>query len=452
MTLLQTMYEMYPSHRLQLTSLSFLFILLPIFLLVYYMTPQRLRPAVLLAESLLFYHQAEPGGTLLLLASVVVDYGALRLMDLYRDNDRLRRVSLGLAVVKSVALIGYYGAMVQLRTLPYVLGVQMYTLSGLRCLLDAYRREIPCERNFIRFALYCVFFPKLYAGPLHPYADYVGQLHEVRLRPMAVLAGGGVFLQGAFKTAVLGGGLYRLHSDAMALPPTALASWVGVLTLAFSLYFLLSGLGDMAQGAGGMFGLTLPKNFYYPYQSRNVEDFFDRFLITINKFLRSAVYGGPQGRDDRPAADCLHLLVSGMLFGLWFGVRLNYLLWGAYLALFIMLERYAYPRLLVAVPTLFCRIGTLCVVLAGFTIFAGETPVESVALIGSMLDFSAPVDEQVLYLLSSNWLLVLVSCFFATNLSNLAVVKLRRRLPRVAAALFAACDAGILVLYLAMSL
>lgn len=458
MTLLQTIYEMYPGHRLLLTDLAFFFVVLPLFLLVYYLAPQRMRPGVLLLESLWFYLQAEPGGLLLLTTSVAVDYAALRLMDRSDGDIRLRRLCLVVPVVKSLVLIGFYGAMAQVRVTPLILGLQVYTLSGLCCLLAAYRREIPCERNLIRFALYCSFFPKLYAGPLHSYSDYVGQLHEARLKPGEVLAGFGGFLQGAFKAGVLGGYLYRLHQDVSALQPvTALAAWMKVFTLAFSLYYLLSGLGDMARGVGAMFGLKLPGNFYYPYQSRNVEDFFDRFLITINGFIRGTVYAGlrdhrRRGKWDGAAADALNLLISGMLFGLWFGLRLNYLLWGAYLALFIILERYLYPRLLARVPTLFCRLGTLCVVLAGFTIFAGETPAESAALIRAMVDFSAPVNNQVLYLLSSNWLLLLASLFFATNLVNLAMVKLRRNLPRVAAALFGACDVGILILYLALSL
>lgn len=450
MTLIKTVYDML---RFQMTGLSFLFVLLPLMLLAYYLFPPRMRPGVLLAESLLIYHFGGLGNLQVMLLSILVDYLLLRLMEYLDGDERKRRLLLWASIVKNLALIIWVGLLVQSRELPQQqIGLTIYTLSAIGCLFAAYRRDIPYERNIIRFALYCCFFPKLFAGPRHPYERYTEELGAAALRPDRMLSGGGSFIQGAFKTAIFGGSLYNLSQSAAALSNTALAAWLHVFSFAFAIYYMLSGYSDMALGIGAMFGLTLPRNFYYPYQARSVGDFFERYHMTIGDFLRGAVTSGLARDPNRRRADILGILLTGMLFGLWFGMRPSYLLWGLYLALFIVMERYLYPVLLENIPTLFSRIATLCVVLAGFTIFLCDTPLESVWLITTMFSFGNLFDNQVLYLLTSNWLLLLLSCFFATNIVNLAVVKLRRAAPVFAGALFGVLDIVILVLFLALSL
>lgn len=447
MTLMQTIYDML---RFQLSGLSFLFILLPLMLLVYYLFPPRMRPAVLLAESLLLYRFGELGSLSVMLLSVLADYLLLRLMESVDQSESRRRLCFWVALGKNLLLLVWFGALVRMRTLPVPIGLPVYTLSALNCLLGVYRRELPYERNIIRFALYCCFFPTLFAGPMYPYREYLEQLEAARLQTNRLLAGAGQLIQGAFKTAVFGGGLYSL-SQAAAPLDTALAAWLCVFSFAFAFYYMLSGLSDMAQGIGAMFGLTLPRGFYYPYQSRSVEDFSERFHITVGDFLRDLVrfvQGGGRTRTGEIAG----VLIVCSLMGLWFGFRLNYLLWGLYLGLFIVMERYVYPRLLENMPTLFSRAATLCVILASFTIFMGNTPAESVGLVSAMFSFEGMVDDKVLYLLTSNWLLLVLSCFFATNIVNLVVVKLRRVAPGPAAAVFGIIDLGILFIYLALNL
>lgn len=438
--------------RFQLTGLSFLLVILPLLLLVYYLFPQRWRPAALLAESLLIYHFGALGNIWVMLASIAADYFLLRLMDICDRDEGRRRICLLAAVGKGLLLLVWMGLYVRANNLPQLIGISVYTLSGFSCLAAAFRREIPCECDPVRFALYCSFFPKLYAGTMHPYGDYVRQLREVHLHPGNMLTGAGQAIQGAFKAAVFGSGLFGVSQAAAVLPPTALAAWLRVFAFAFAFYYVLSGYSDMAQGIGAMFGLSIPRNFYYPYQSRNVQDFFARFHITVSTFLRDVFRWVLGGWKNRRAADMVGTLLTCILVGAWFGMRASYLLWGAYFALLIVLERYLYPKLLENIPTLFCRIGTLCLVLAGFTIFLVDNPLESLGLVRTMFSFGDLLDDSVLYLLTSNWLLLLLSCFFATNAVNLAVVKLRRAAPAFAAALFGLIDLAVLVLYLALSI
>jgi len=235
---------------------------------------------------------------------------------------------------------------------------------------------------------------------------------------------------------------------------TVLSTWCLVIALAFSVYFTLSGFCDMAKGIAAMFGIKLPANFYYPYQSRSVEDFFNRFNITVNQYFRRTVYRSLQEDKNGPAADALNILVIGMLMGLWFGFHVNYLLWGLYLGSFIILEKYLYKKVLQATPTLFCRVYALCVVLSSFTIFAGNSARQSLGFIRDMFGFGGleAFNEQILYLLSSNWLLLVLCVFFSTSLTYVVSTWMRKLWPRVSRVLLAAVDAAILLALTALAL
>lgn len=449
MTLLRTIYEML---RLQVTGLPFLFLALPALLAVYHVLPQKLRPALLLAASLGLYYTG--GHNLVpMLGSVGVDYLLLQLMRLFDADDKKRQLTVIASAAKSVSLLLWFGVRAEVLLQPHILGLAVYTLGGTSCLLDTCRREIPYEKNPLRFGLYCCFFGKLYAGPLLPYEEFSRQLEDTRLSLRDLCGGFGWLIEGLFKMKILGEGLYTLYGSTLALPDTALAAWLTVIAFAFAFYYMLSGFSDIAQGLGLLFGLAMPKNFYYPYQSRSVEDFVDRFNISVSGFFRKAVrikLPGRQQTDRLP--ELINLLVLCILFALWFGISLSHLLWGVYLALFIIMERYLYPGLLKNAPVFFCRVFTLCIVLAGFTILIGTSPADSLQLVQTMFNFSNFADNHVLYLLSTNWLLLVVSCFFATNLINLLSVKLRRAAPKVSVALFAVIDAVILIGYVALRL
>lgn len=449
MPLLQQLHSMPP---MSLTSLSFVYVFLPLSLFVYYILPCKTRPAALLAVTLLFYVQAQPRGLVLLATSVLMDYGAMRVLG-HWEADSVRRSCVWFSVVKNLIMIVYAGAIVQMRGVGLSLGLLVYTLSAMSCVLAAYRGEIACERSLVRFALGCSFFPMLYAGPLVPYGSFAPQLERLELNPRRVLVGLGRFVQGALKQAVFGGSLYALYLSIGKLGDvTVLSAWCLVLVLALAVYFTLSGFADMAQGLGGMFGLELPKNFYYPYQSRSVQDFFQRFNITVGRLIQSALSLSLDGKSG-VAADVSATLCMGALMGLWFGLRVNYLAWGVSLAAVVLLEKYVYRGLMEKVPTLFCRGFTFCVMLCSFTIFAGNSLGQGVRLLGAMFGHGVArlTDDSILYLLSSNWLLLVIACFLATSGVNIVVTQLRKSVPVVSYVVLAAVDTAVLLVFTALT-
>lgn len=451
MTFLQSLHNLLP---MTITSLSFVYVYLPVALLLYHLAPRALKPAILLVVSLVFYALARPDSFWIAVASILFDYAMIWGVIAWKQAV-LRRLFLWACIAKNIAMILYFGVAARTGTPP--LGLMVMCVSGIDCALDAFREDDPQPHGFIRVALYISFFPRLYAGPLSRYGEFCEGFGGTGFDKRAAALGFGRFATGAFKYAVFGRELFWLYNDLRLIPAedaTVLSAWVLVLSFMLSLYFTLSGLSDMARGVAGLFGLSLPQNFYYPYQSRSVSDFFERFNMTVGSFLKRAMLGLPILRKNSPAAAALSLLFAGILWGMWFGVQTNYMVWGAFIALFMIMERYLYPGVLEACPTLFRRVYAFSVAIAGFTIFAGETLGQSLEYFRLMFGYSGIqlINDRIRYSLSSNLAPLLLACFFATNLTSLIAGFLRRSFPRVSGIVFGVVDVGILALFTAITL
>jgi alginate O-acetyltransferase complex protein AlgI len=267
-----------------------------------------------------------------------------------------------------------------------------------------------------------------------------------------VVSGFGKFIAGVFKAAVFGGRLSVIFMGIMDFrraDVSVLSSWVLMLVFALAVYFLLSGFADIAQGLCLMFGISLPRNFYYPYQSRSVTDFYERFLMTVGHFIKRRTGG--------ISAEPLRLTVCWLLLGLWFGPLPGFLLWAAYCAAITLFERYFFRRVLDALPTLFCRVYALCAILAGFVFLAGNNIAGGLLILRDMLSFifmggRIPLyNARIMYELSTNWIVIIAACFFATNLVDVAGRGFAKIFPRVSKAGSAVISLCILALYTALA-
>ncbi|WRS27088.1 MBOAT family O-acyltransferase [Oscillospiraceae bacterium MB08-C2-2] len=432
-----------------LTSISFGLVFLPLAVLAVWGTPPSWRQRTLLVLSLAFFLLAEPWSLPMAITSILLDFGAVRLMAQKGSDRRWRRFCMWFSVIKNIIMLAVSGALQQLYGAGMPFGLVVYTLTAMAAVVDMYKEEIPCETDLGRFALTCLFFPKMFAGPLVEYRQFSLQMGDIRLKGAKRMWGLGQYIHGMAKNAVIAVALQKIYLSICGFQTadiTVLSTWSMVLALAFTTYFSLSGFSDMAVGLGRVFGLELPKNFYYPYQARTVEDFFDRFNITVSAFVRKYVYFNLDADQNGVIATCLNLLVVGLLTGLWFGLRINYMLWGAYLAAFIMMEKFLFPKVFDFIPTLFSRIYAFCVVLSSFTIFAGDSLTQTGIFIRRMFGFGGVglYNTKILYLLSSNWLILVISCFFATNMADLIMTWLRKTAPRLSQMIMAVVDFGIL--------
>lgn len=453
MNILQSLHNLPP---MNLASLSFWYVYLPVCLLVYYLLPKMLRPAVLLAASLGFYALSRPKWLLLICASVIADYILAQAIVMSR-SPVLRKLFLWICVAKNIGLMVYFGVVSQDRQQLEPLGLFVAGVSGIYGALETYREENPQGKDLIRYAAYLLFFPRLYAGPLVSPAEFCCELGSAEFDLSKIAVGFGRAITGVIKYSFLGGGLFAIYSSIRTIPQndiSVLSSWCLVLSFALSLFFTLCGLADMARGIAGMFGLSLPQNFYYPYQSRSVTDFFDRFNMTLSAFLKKTVYEPLSPDGDDPVADSLNLLLIGMLWGIWFGLRFNHIVWGAFIGVFMIAEKYLYPMLLSHIPTLFCRGYALVAALLGLSVFAGDTLSQTAGYLGGMFGWGGTplYNGRILFAVSSGWVLLAVAVVFATNIVSLILGVIRKRWPRASYVVFGTAVAALFAAFTVLSL
>jgi Predicted membrane protein involved in D-alanine export len=427
---------------MHLTSLSFLYVFLPFSLAIYYMVPVRRRAAALLVISLVYLMLSQPGAILLMLCSVLIDYLLARAISHPDTPPLLRMLCLAGGIVKNTCLFFYACAQIGSPRYPALLGLRIYSLSGIDALLCFYKGERRCPKHPLPFFLYALFFPRLYCGPLEPYENFSPQIAEIHPSAGLMATGLRVYLIGVVKQVLLGARLGQIYSSASALAAeqsTVLSCWIMVISLALYTYFMFSGYADIAQGLGNLFGLSMPGQFYYPYQSHSIHNFFDRFLMTFTDFIKRRVCAPLTHRFPSRAMDGATLLLAGVLLGSWFGLTANTLLWGLCIGVFLVLERYAYPQLLKEIPALFRRLATLAIVFGSFSLLCTSTLQESRALFSGMVFLSSLdfFNNTILYIASSNRLLLLAAGISCISAGKLLLDWLSQSAPRLARALLA---------------
>ena len=420
-----------------MTGLSFLYVALPVAMAVYLLFPPFLRAGALLGVSLLYFLLVSPLFALCMIGVAAMDLAALEIMGRAEDNPRVTKLCLAFSLVKNLGCILFGSVLFQgilrgaLAGPETLLGLYVVTLSGMSCVLEAYRKRIPGAGNWVHFALYCFYFPRLAAGPLVSYRNFASKLEAPNPSLTEVAQGLGMFIQGAVKFMILGQSLQIFYGSLRVIPHgdvSVVGVWVTVLVLALSVYYRFSGCADMARGMGRMMGIPLPVNFRYPYQARSVTDFFGRFNASLTRYVGRAL-GSRFTESSDLKTSALGILIIGASAGLWFGVSAGRVAWGIYLGLFLIMERYLYSGLFKAVPAMVGRFYTLLVLLFGFALFDAASAAQAVQTLTRMLGFgNLPLWSELLgYLLDSNRVLLIISVFFATSATRRLLSLLRRR-------------------------
>jgi len=407
---------------------------LPFSVLIYYITPKRAKNAILVLISLSFYTLAEPKYLPLMVGSVLFDYAVCRLMERLDDKEKLRKALMLTVLIKNAMLVILLSAFTQNRELWRPLGVMIYAVTSLGYTLDVYERETECEHNLIDFALFCVLFVKLPAGPLVRWNELRGQIKDRRPSLSTMSEGVILYIQGLAKKVLIGGNMTAIYDQLAAFSrseQSVVSSWLMTAALAFAIYFNLSSLCDMARGLAKMFSLELPRNFYYPYQSRSVTEFVSRFNITVSDFFRAYLPERLRGELQNGTALVLNIGIVTLFWGAWFGFRVNYIIWGLYFVLFQLLEKLGLGTLLKKLPVLFTRMYTFAVVLLSFVIFAGNNVDQSIRYFKTMLGIGSPklYTDTAMYIASSNYILLIIAFVLCTSLVHTLLVSLRKKVP-----------------------
>lgn len=416
------------------SSLLFLFFYLPAVLLVYYLVPGKWRNLWLFAVNLVFYGWGEPVYVLLMVFSIAVNYAAGRLVTAHRRKGRLilalnAVINLGLLFFFKYYdfLAGTFGLPVLGLSLP--IGISFYTFQNMSYPIDVYRGDAEEQRSFIRYGTYVALFPQLIAGPIVRYKDIARQLTE-RKETLEQFASGALrFCAGLAKKVLLANNIGALWDVYKALDPASLSAadaWLGAVAFTFQIYFDFSGYSDMAIGLGRMLGFDFVENFNYPYISKSVTEFWRRWHISLSTWFRDYVYIPLGGNRKGKGRQLLNLLIVWCLTGIWHGASWNFLLWGLYYAILLILEKlFLYDRLRKA-PAWVGHVYALILVIIGWVLFSVED-LPSCALYLRSMFFGGGglISGTTLYYLRSFGPSLVIMVFAATPLPK----KIFERLP-----------------------
>ena len=381
------------------SSVTFLFYFLPLFLILYFISP--FKNTVLLVASLLFYAWGEAQYTLLLLVSIFFNYLFGLLIDRYRNEIKSKNIMLSFGISINLSLIVYYKYFNFLAEAIFhykadipvhlPLGISFFTFQAISYLVDVYRNEAKVEKNPFNLALYISMFPQLIAGPIVRFKTVAEQIVSRDHTVDNFYAGMKIFLIGLAQKALIANTVAITADQVFSLPQSALttgAAWIGTVCYSLQIYFDFAGYSNMAIGLGLIMGFTFPVNFNYPYISQSITEFWRRWHISLSTWFRDYLYIPLGGNRVSPVRTYFNLMLVFLLCGLWHGAATTFLIWGAYHGLFLMLERYKLSEFLNKLWRPIRHFYTLLVVMIGWVIFRANDLTQLNYFLKTLLGFN----------------------------------------------------------------
>ncbi len=367
------------------SSLVFMFAYLPLTLLIYYIVPRKGRNIFLFFINLVFYGWGEPKLVFLMLFNILFNYLGGFLVDKFRQDAKKKKLFLILTCILDIGILAvfkYTGMITEtLNMLPFLnipelqislpIGISFYTFQTMSYVIDVYRDDAPVSKNFINFGTYVALFPQLIAGPIVRYRDVAYQLTHRRESLEQFTKGVKLFLVGMGKKVLIANQMGILADTLLAenAQSGVLGTWVGIIAYTFQIYFDFSGYSDMACGLGNMLGFEFLKNFDYPYISKSITEFWRRWHISLSTWFKEYVYIPLGGNRKGVKRQIINLLIVWGLTGLWHGASYNFILWGLYYGLLLILEKFVLKRFLDKLPPALQHVYTMFIVIIGWGLF-----------------------------------------------------------------------------------
>ena len=338
------------------SSMTFLFVFMPLVMVVYFLSKKEIRNYVLLIASIIFYAWGEPRYLAIMIITILVNYaGAILLDKHYSSRQRLWIVSL--TIVLDLSFLFYFkyfnfvvdninGVLAtdfQLLDIIMPIGISFYTFQAMSYLIDVYRREVPAQKDVYKLALYIVLFPQLVAGPIVKYHDVCEQIDNRTIEFKNVIIGFKRFITGLAKKVLIANTLAEVVDKIFAQAPENLTtgvSWLGAVAYCLQLYYDFSGYSDMAIGLGLMFGFRFLENFNYPYISKSITEFWRRWHISLATWFKLYLYIPLGGNRKGAVRTYWNLFAVFLVTGIWHGAAWSYVAWGIWNGIFIVIERF----------------------------------------------------------------------------------------------------------------
>jgi len=417
------------------SSSIFLFFFLPLVIVGYYLLKENYRVYFLMLASLFFYAWGEPKYVLIMLLSIVINYsfGLFIYTSITAQKKILAKVLLFLSVICNLGILFYFKYLdfsikiinrvfnsdLVLRNIVLPIGISFFTFQGMSYVIDLYRQKVKVQKNPCLLAFYISFFPQLIAGPIVRYIDIEKQIYKRDESVEKFVSGMRRFIIGLAKKLVIAnsmGYVSDLIFANLAVENTAATTWLGVICYTFQIYFDFSGYSDMAIGLGRMFGFEFLENFNYPYISKTITEFWRRWHISLSSWFRDYVYIPLGG--NRKGNVYANLFIVFVLTGFWHGASFNFLVWGLWHGLFLIIERLFKAREVKNknFAPLRCAL-TMFIVVIGWVFFRSHGLRYALSYLGIMFGIIRPenVGATIWYYLSPKVILMLCLSVFAST-------------------------------------
>lgn len=430
--------------RVVFSSLVFMFAYLPITLLAYYLVPRQGRNIFLFIVNLIFYGWGEPRLVLLMVFNIFFNYIGGWLVNKYRADAKKKKLFLILTCVLDIGILAvfkYTGMITEtLNMLPFLnipelqislpIGISFYTFQTMSYVIDVYRDDAPVSKNFINFGTYVALFPQLIAGPIVRYRDVAEQLVNRRETLEMFTRGVKLFMVGLAKKVIIANTMGTLTTNIFATTDEngVVGTWVGMIAYTFQIYFDFSGYSDMACGLGNMLGFEFLKNFNYPYIAKSITDFWRRWHISLSTWFKEYVYIPLGGNRKGVKRQILNLLIVWGLTGLWHGAAYNFVLWGLYYGLLLILEKFVLKKILDRLPSFVQHIYTLFIIIIGWGLFYFTDVGKLGEFMVDLFNFGNGIcGDQAFNLIMSNLPMLIIAAVASTPLATMLYTRFEHR-------------------------
>lgn len=431
------------------SSLTFMFVFLPIVLILYYIVPKKFKNLFILISGLIFYAWGEPVYVLIMIVSTLIDYTAGLLIYRFDKSKTIKRICLIVSLLMNLGLLGvfkYSGFIMQNidiifgtslydpnHALPLPIGISFFTFQSMSYTIDMYMGKIKVQKNPISFAAFVTLFPQIVAGPIVRYDDIARELDDRTVNLDCIYEGILKFTTGVGKKVLIANNIGMLWTSVKGLEASELSvltAWLGILAFTLQIYFDFSGYSDMAIGLGKMMGFNFPQNFNYPYQSKSISEFWRRWHITLGAWFKSYVYFPLGGSRKGKGRTVFNLAVVWLLTGIWHGASWNFILWGVLYGLVIIIEKLFLGKVLEKIPDFFSWLYTIILVILGWVLFDTADIPTALGYMGAMFGGGGTlIDNTAMYYLINYGVMFVIGAFACTDIFSRAAKWLKEKMP-----------------------
>ena len=447
------------------SSIVFLYIFLPIMLLIYFVVPRKLKNAVMILASLVFFAWGEIRYIFIMLILAVMDFFCGKGINKNEGNKPKQKLYLFIDIGVNLLILFFFkyadfiianineilNTQIPLLNIPLPIGVSFNTFQSLSYIIDVYRGTVKCEKSFYNYLTYTTLFPQIIAGPIVRYETVDEELETKKISMDNFSKGMRRFIIGLGKKVLIAnnvGTLWNIIEIGEYSEMSMLLSWISIIAFALQIYFDFSGYSDMAIGLANIFGMDFDENFNYPYISKSITEFWRRWHITLGSWFRDYIYIPLGGNKKGFLKQIRNILIVWFLTGAWHGASWNFILWGLFFGVILILEKVILLKLLKKLPTWTNYVYTAFLVLISWVIFAFEDlgKVKDYLFTMFHLNKTNIVNAEGLYYLKNYFIIIVIGLILSTPVISKLLKKLEEKHTNIRSILITGIYIGILVL------